>query len=69
MHDRRIEAPTSFRAASTTSLTSRRANTRALCMAGSRAQGWTAPPTGRTRCVAPKAAQIYRKAGNLRAFH
>ena len=38
----------------TTSLTLRRANTRASCMAGSRARGWKAAPMARTRCVAPR---------------
>jgi hypothetical protein len=50
----RIEAPTSSRAASTTSLTLRRANTRASCMTGSTARGWTARPTARIRCAAPR---------------
>ena len=54
MHDRRIEARTCSRAESTTSLTLRRANTRASCMAGSRARGWKAAPMARTRCVAPR---------------
>src|SRR5271165_1234607 len=32
----------------------RRANTRASCVAGSRAPGWTAQPTARIRCAAPR---------------
>ncbi len=59
--------PTSSRAASRLSPTSRLGNPPGSSTVGSKAPGWTAPPTGPTRCAAQKAAQIYRKTGNLRA--
>ena len=62
-----IEAPTSSRAAFTTSLIFPRDNTRASCMAGSRVRGWTASAYGTHSLRRTKAAQIYRKTGNLRA--
>jgi site-specific recombinase XerC len=34
---------------------------------GSRALGSIVPPTARIRCAGTKAAQIYKKTGNLRA--
>lgn len=61
------EVPTYSRAASTISLILRRASTRASCMTGSSALEWTEPAYGTHSMRRTKAAQIYRKTGNLRA--
>ena len=58
---------TSSRAAVEGSHTFRRANMHGSYMPGSIAPVSTARPMAPTRCDAPKAAQIYRKTGNLRA--
>jgi hypothetical protein len=44
------------------------ANMPDLCIAGSKALAWRQSCTARTRLRRTKAAQIYRKTGNLRAM-
>jgi hypothetical protein len=43
------------------------ANMPGWCIAGLKASAWSRPFMARTRCGVQRAAQIYRKAGNLRA--
>jgi site-specific recombinase XerD len=66
MHDRRIEASMFSRTASTTSLTLRRANTR-IVHGWIESAGMDSSAFGTHSLRRTKAAQIYRKTGNLRA--
>jgi hypothetical protein len=64
MHDRRIEASMFSRTASTTSLTLRRANTR-IVHGWIESAGMESSAFGTHSLRRTKAAQIYRKTGNL----
>ena len=66
MHDGRIEARTCSRAESTTSLTLRRANAR-IVHGWIESAGMESSAYGTHSLRRTKAAQIYRKTGNLRA--
>ena len=67
MRDRRIEAPTSSRAGSTTRLILRRANTARIVHGWTESAGMESSAYGTHSLRRTKAAQIYRKTGNLRA--